>query len=717
MAEFLKAIGIYYPNELRSIRKNCVKLQPVYEAFTNAWESILEKYTAEKLNLGSIIIKFYYNVGMFEDDNENNSKILQKITIIDNGVGLNEESFKRLLNLRDNSKSKNNKGTGRIQYLHYFDDTIFESVYKVDGNNFHKIRLTLSKKDSFLQSNAILRKEYDCEIDIENTYTNVELQKLLDSKNDAKFYNSLLLSDVKSELIIHFLSRLCESRELLPKIKLVRYENEIETESLTITNQDVPMPDQSVELEAHYSKLDKKNNVQEIEKTEKFTLLAFVLPENKLKRNSIFFVSNGALTHEEKIDGLHKDDVIEGNRYMFLLRGNYFNEIEDDLRGNLHLVKEAEFKKQSEGNLFPEECLLVETIKNSTNLKIASLYDKLQEKREQAILNLEQLQNMFHLDDDAIKRVKKSLKSSDTDEQILRRIYEADTEVTAKRDAEIKKRFEYLKTLTPTDDNYQEKLSQEVNDFVKLIPLQNRTNVTKHIARRKLVLEIFDMIMNKELEKLEQGGRVDEDLLHNLIFQQHSTNTKDSDLWLLDDQYLYFDGCSERFLDKIEVAGEKLIKEELTEEELSYKIRQIGDKIIDVGHRRPDVLLYPNEGKCIIIEFKAPDVDVSKYLAQINKYALVINNLSNEKFKIRAFYGYIIGENIEYDFIQENDSSFKQSPNLKYIFRPSYKLPGKFGRESGDLYTEIIKYSDILKRAKLRNRILMEKLDENKINE
>lgn len=105
MAELLKATGIYYRNELRSIHKNGVKLQPVYEAFTNSWESILEKYTAEHLNLGSIVIEFHYNAGMFEEDNENNLKNLQKIIITDNGIGLNEESFTRLLNLRDNSKS------------------------------------------------------------------------------------------------------------------------------------------------------------------------------------------------------------------------------------------------------------------------------------------------------------------------------------------------------------------------------------------------------------------------------------------------------------------------------------------------------------------------------------------------------------------------------------------------------------------------------------
>ena len=93
----------------------------------------------------------------------------------------------------------------------------------------------------------------------------------------------------------------------------------------------------------------------------------------------------------------------------FFSEETIFNDVDDDLRGNLHLVKESEFKKQSEGNLFPEECLLVESIKSSTNTKIASLYREFQEKRNQAILNLEQLQNMFHLDEEAITKVRKSL--------------------------------------------------------------------------------------------------------------------------------------------------------------------------------------------------------------------------------------------------------------------------------------------------------------------
>ena len=712
MAEYLEARGIYYPNELRSIHKSSEKLQPIYEAFTNAWESAQEKYTADYFNLGKICVELYYNAGLFEDDPENKTYTLDRIVVADNGGGLNEASFERLKTLRDDSKSKNNKGTGRVQYLHFFDDTIFDSVFKDKDGIYRHMVLTFSKKEAFLKQKAILRKDVDEISELNDSYAKVEFKYFLDIKNDAKFYNELPLDALKSELIIHFLSKFCESRDKMPQIELKRFENGELVKELAIKGEDIPSPEYTQEIEVHYSKLGEKNKVEESLKTEKFTLLSFVQEKERLAKNSIFFVSNGALAQEEKVDGLQKTDVINDKRYLFLLRGDYFNEVEDDLRGNLHLVKESEFKKQSEDNLFPEECLLVDNIRLATNQKIATLYKEFKEKRDEAMGNLETLQKMFLLDEMAINKVKKTLKTSDSDEKILQTIYEADTEVAAKRDADIKQRYERLKKLSPEEDDYQEKLSEEVSNFVRLVPLQNRTNVTKHIARRKLVLEIFDMIMQKELEKLKAGGRVDEDLLHNLIFQQHSTKPKDSDLWLLDDQYLYFEGCSEKHLDKIEISGTKLIKEKLTEEEEAYKVRQLGDKTIDVGDRRPDIMLYPAEWKCILIEFKAPDVDVSEYLDQINRYAMVINNLSDEKFSFHAFYGYLIGETVEYDFIEENNSAFKQAPNLKFLFRPSYDLPGRFGRPSGDLYTEIIKYSDILKRAQLRNRILMEKLEE-----
>jgi hypothetical protein len=708
MPEYIKAHGIIYANELKSIHKSRNPMQPIFEAFTNAWEAIFERFTAEHLQNGKIVITFHYTSGMFNEE-EHKSCTLDKIEIYDNGLGINEKSFERIVNLRDNSKSALNKGTGRVQFLHFFNETIFESIYEKTNGEHERIVLVLSKKDAFLRENAILRKD-SAELTSSSEYgTLVTFINPIDEKNDGEFFNKITPFDVKNELIIHFLSRFCESKEHLPQIIIERYENGKKLEPIFIKKEDIPNPDKTESLDVHYSKLENRKVVDSLN-CEHFTLLSFVQSQEQLKKNCIYFVSNGAIAQEVSIDSLQADDSIDGNRYMFLLRGNYFDSIEDDLRGNLHLIKESEFKKQ--GELFPEECILVDKIKEETNEKINSVYPEFQARKNDALKNLDELKQMFLIDENRIVSLRKKIKTSDSDEQILAAIYRADMELVAKRDARIKAQYEQLKSLSPANQDYQVKLTEQVNSFVKLVPQQNRTNLTKYIARRKLVIEIFDMILSKELECVNKKGRVDEALLHNLIFQQHSVDTESSDIWLLDDQYLLFNGCSEKQLDKIEVNGVKLLKEELTDEERAFKVRHNMDGgEIDTGIRRPDILLYPEEGKCIIIEFKAPDVEVSMYLSQINKYAMMINNLSDDSLQIHAFYGYLIGENINYDYIQEAESAFKEAAYLKYLFRPNYDVPGRFGRPTGNLYTEIIKYSDILKRAKLRNKIFLEKLE------
>ena len=94
------------------------------------------------------------------------------------------------------------------------------------------------------------------------------------------------------------------------------------------------------------------------------------------------------MAQENSIDGLPKKDSIDGKRYMFLLSGEYFDHGDDDLRGNLHLVKESDFKKQNEGNLFAEEELLIDNIIAQTNVKIADIYPLFSTKREETLRNL-----------------------------------------------------------------------------------------------------------------------------------------------------------------------------------------------------------------------------------------------------------------------------------------------------------------------------------------
>jgi hypothetical protein len=69
--------------------------------------------------------------------------------------------------------------------------------------------------------------------------------------------------------------------------------------------------------------------------------------------------------------------------------------------------------------------------------------------------------------------------------------------------------------------------------------LQNRTALTRYVARRKLVLELFGKIIDEQLAIQQTDEKsIDEKLLHNLIFQQSSNNPGESDLWLINEDFI-----------------------------------------------------------------------------------------------------------------------------------------------------------------------------------
>lgn len=708
--EYIKAIGIWYANELPTIKKKKdTILQPIYEAFTNAWEALVEKYSIGCLKNGTVLISFYLTRDLFSQENQIYN--FDKIVICDNGAGITEKGYTRLINLRDDSKRLSNKGTGRIQYVHFFDKTTIESDYAnhISKTGYSKRIITLSKSAPFLKENSIMRlDEYILESQVSESSTTVTFELPLDIK-DLDYYIAITAKEVKEEMIRHFLSRFCDNRIDLPHIIIKRFFNYEEVESEEINAKDIPMPDKEKPIEVSYSKLNEKNKIISTSQKETFEIKSFVLPESTLDKNAIYLVSKGEIAKDISLDNLLPTETINGNRYLFLLTGKYIDENDDDTRGNINLITAKQFKKQEEASLFPEQVILLDNIENEANKTIGELYGEIEEKNIAKKKNIDELQKMFLLNPKIVNTLRNKIKNTDSDETILREIYKSEVSLIAQTDAQIKQQLKDIESLTPADEDYQKKLHDKVNEFVKIVPLQNRTALTQYVARRKLVLELFDKILRKELDKLKNGERIDENILHNLIFQRTTTSSEpeDSDLWLINEDFIYFEGVSENKLCNIEIEGKRLLKEKLSDEEMAYK-NKCGK---DAGNRRPDILLFPAEGKCIIIEFKAPDVDVAEHLHQINRYARLINNLSDSSYKFDTYYGYLIGENIDIDEVQDSDPNFKSAHGLGYIFRPYLPVTGKFGRSDGALYTEIIKYSDLLKRAQIRNKIFIDKLE------
>lgn len=107
---------------------------------------------------------------------------------------------------------------------------------------------------------------------------------------------------------------------------------------------------------------------------------------------------------------------------------------------------------------------------------------------------------------------------------------------------------------------------------------------------------------------------------------------------------------------------------------------------------------------------KAPDVNPADHLTQIDFYANLIRNYTQDKFQITTFYGYLIGESIENRDVLGRVVGYEQSYQFDYIFRPAQKVTGFDERSNGAIYTEVLKYSTLLKRANQRNKIFLEKL-------
>jgi len=690
--QFITAQDLSFVGVLHDIKKSKSALQPIFECFTNALEAIKIKQTLDAEHKGEILLKINASE-LTTQSTEFNS-----LSITDNGIGFNEDEFKRFNTFKLTTKGFKNLGSGRIQYVHYFDTTRIKSMFEKDGK-FFEIVFSVSKKEDFLKNNAIVKHIASKETTESISGTTVSFSTLLENSG---IYNELNEHTLKEKLLEKYIHYFCYNKNKLPKIKIEFYvQSELKGES-TISKSDIPNIDKTLPIKLQYS-IKAKNDIKKIEKTEDFTIDAFKISKTQLKENKLNLVSKGEVIEESPVtlENLAGSDHVNGNKYLFLVSSNYIDSRDTNLRGVLNIPNKDSFGKDLFAN---QEEIFIEDIQEEVNKSINTMYPEIEEVKQKHQDDFAKLKEMFLLDDEIAKDISFSI--NDSESKILEKFYEAEARKSASFDASIKESVDKLENLDTTKPTYQDELVKAVDKLVKTIPLQNKKALTHYVARRKLVLELFQKILNNETSKLKSGGRIDEDVLHNLIFQQSSNDPMNSDLWLVNEEYIYFRGVSEGLLGQIECDGSKILKENLSAEENEYRKKQGGDARL----RRTDILLFPAEAKCIIIELKAPDANVSDHLNQINRYASLINNLSIDTLKFNTFYGYLVGESIDADDIIDNDSDFMNASNLGYVFRPYKRIVGKFGRVDGSLYTEIIKYSTLLERAKLRNKIFIDKL-------
>lgn len=694
--------NIYYPGVIRSIKKSTNTLAPVFEAFTNALEAIKDLQKNTQIQ-GQITIKIYQHLQI------DNSTQFDKIIIHDNGKGFDDFEFGRFIRYKDFSKGYKNLGSGRIQYVHFFNQTHISSIFH-ESNEFFKRDFIVSKRDEFVKdNNAIIKHLLTDKTEIRESGTYISFSGLLDVSQQT--YHELTAKDLKEKLIRRYLQYFCINKDRLPSINIHQYvQGELKDEQ-TIQSKDIPNVDKESQISINYQRVAQAKNGISLAKTDKvetFDLKAYKVEKNTIGGNAIRITSKDEIIEdfELELSSLSKSDIIGESQYLFLISSDYIDSRDNDTRGNLE-IPSLKSLAQTYTPMDSLEVITIDDITTSVNQEIDTQYPEFQAIKKKHHEDFQKLKEMFLLDEKVISEVRVSI--NDNENKILEKIYSHEARKVAKLDASIKERIERLEKLDTTSESYQEDLETEILELSKSIPQQNKVALTHYIARRKLVLELFNKILDRKLHIQKTSSKnFDEKLLHNLVFQQSSNNPEKSDLWLVNEDFIYFKGTSEEKLKDIQIGGEKLLRENLTEEEEKFRKDLDEDRLI----KRPDILLFPEESKCIIIEFKNPSVNVSEHLSQINNYATLIWNFSQDKFRFDTFYGYLIGEKMSAMDVRSYDNDFKEAFNFDYLFRPNKTVAGFFNRGKNDasLYTEVIKYSTLLERAKKRNEVFISKL-------
>lgn len=681
---------------LRIVKKSKNYLTPLFEAFTNSLEAIEAKYGSQSAKDGHIVITL-------EVSKAGEQFAFEKMSVYDNGVGFNPENFERFNRLFDDSKSKKNNGSGRIQYLHSFGTTAIESVYECNDQVLKKqFRYSDSLGDNFT---GTLFNDEPAE---GTSYTKVTFSapKI---KMDAQLFSQLTASSLRDKLMCHYLLKF--TNITLPKIEIKYTVNGEEVETKNLTKMDIPAPitTTTLTLKFQYPHLDQNDKFSWIEKdkTSQLQVLSFKLPNSLLKQNrTLLFCDKTAV---EEIPNVFKATEHFGeSQYLTAVMGPYLDQlgIEDQARTKINFPSRIDIENAAINDLFADEdsgYIFLDSIKKEMENKKYDIYPEMAYLEDEQKQKVQEIAETFCISSDVVKATDFDVNDK-TDEQVLSKLYATESKFLSRQDARFKTIFDETKALDPTLENYPAEIKKKSKKLLGLIPKQNAIALGRYIAHRELTVKMMEFIINSELyvqeqikEKQVAGKRAknkNEALLHNLLLPKKKQNDSNQTLWVFDEQFLYFNGWSDMPLNEIKIGNELVFSPEI-ENHPQYKETY--------GERRPDICLFPEEGKCVIIEFKSPEVDVSKFLNQIPIYVRLLANFTQPKFKFDTFYAYLVGENIDDMYL----NGFKKTvfPGVWTSDKQEVRGVDPNSNEiKGYLQQEVLTWSALAKRAQARNR-------------
>lgn len=688
---------------LKNTRKSKNRLVVVDELLANSIDAFLIRQASSDVELS---LEISFTVRASTSDLLGDEYDLE-IECVDNGCGLGPDQLKAFLTKDTSYKDDLNisgigicKGSGRVQYFHHFSTVSLSSVYLgAEG----KVHAYLPPEEG---RKVIEGTDFQLEPrDAGEIGTGVKLSGVLPKIREAVFTvanvnNWMQAEALKQYVLFNLLQRFVSLKDVLGDFE-VSFHTDLagQKSDAVLKPSDIPGHTWSGPIEVTHVEGDDEIKADLTVTHYKLDAKSYDLPRNIVglcaKSAIAQDITNRYLKSKKLVN-----NAIEGFFHIVLVEGQMLDEGVNEQRDGFEKIPE----ETADDDLFGEIQITFEDIYAVLDQKVEELLTPPDWSRDEIVAAVGV---SYGVSEEMLTHSSTRVGFGDTPSSVARRALRNLQDKVVDETENLLAMKEAISDLEPDSDDFRRKINDLSWEFTASLKTVDMANLSQLVVRRSNLIDVLDLAVREGLKvqtELPDGQRrKNEALIHNIFFpmRKDSTEVADHDVWLLSEEYHYYDYiASDKPLSHLKLGDDAMFEEGVDQE-----INALLDRISEENRScRPDIALFHEEGSVVIVEFKAPGVSLDEHDNDLIEYANILAAKSRGKFT--RFYGYLIGDTVNTARL----GNYKPLPGAQGWFGTTDLREPKTQYAIGQLYSELLMYDDVVDRARKRIEVYRERL-------
>lgn len=631
-----------------------------------------------------------------------------EITCEDNGCGLGPEQCKAFLTKDTSYKDDLNipgigkcKGTGRVQFFHHFTAVSLSSIYR-EGDGFRHISLPLLRDRKTIEETDFTIEDRDTG----KVGTQIRLSHVVPKLREtilsvASVHQTFTAEAIRQHVLFNLLQRFVSLKDDLGDFQIKFFSDLRGTKSEeTLTPADIPEHTSVTPITVEHVEGEDKVSAD-------FTITHYKLDETQypLPRNIIGLCAKASIA--ELITSRYlktktlENHAIDGHYHIVLIEGALLDDGVNEQRDGFDKIP----SENGSDDLFGEMKVTFEDIFSVLDDEVQRLITPPDWSRDEIVKEVAQ---EFGVSEEMLSYSSTRVRFGDTPKDIAKRVLTKLQQQVVDETSSLSAMKDAINGLSPDSEDFRRKIDDLSWEYASSLKTIDMANLSQLVVRRSALIDVLDLAVRQGLNvqtKIPDGQRRNnEALIHSIFFpmRKDSDEVTDHDVWLLSEEYHYYDYiASDTPLSQIRwKEGEDLFEPDI-DEAVSSLLERIAD---DNSGCRPDLALFHEEGSAVIVEFKAPGVSMDEHDNDLVEYATLL--AAKSKGRLKRFYGYLIGDTIN----PVRVATYNKLPGEEGFFRTVDIREPTTQVALGQLHSELIFYSDVVKRARSRIGVYRDRL-------